>query len=208
MMAMKPVTFTGDWDKISGKAIAGAFTGKLNINLRRATTLNAMLVKKAIRRKIQGRIPPANSALTQAIKGSSKPLVDKGQLFQSITHRVISPFTAEVGIAKGNAYANIGAAVHEGAVIPVTPQMRGLFAVLANASRGNSSGLTGRAAQLFARNKDWKGLKKSTTSIKIPSRPFVKLAMADIALRNKLYANWQQALGGAITGKPPKFKVS
>ena len=54
-MAMKPVTFTGDWDKISGKAIAGAFTGKLNINLRRATTLNAMLVKKAIRRKIQGR---------------------------------------------------------------------------------------------------------------------------------------------------------
>tara|TARA_Y100000004_G_scaffold184388_1_gene233357 strand:+ start:247 stop:870 length:624 start_codon:yes stop_codon:yes gene_type:complete len=207
-MPSKNITFTGDWDKISGKAIASAFTGKLKANVQKATRLNAMLARKAIRRKIQSKMPPPNAPLTAAIKGSTKPLVDKGQLFQAITFQVLTPFTAEVGVRKGDAYANIAVAIHEGATIPVTPAMRGLFAALANASDGKSVKLTGRAQQLFKRFQGWKALKSSTTQIVIPPRRFVQAAIEDKALKTKIYGNWQQALAASITGKPPVFKAS
>ena len=207
-MASKTLSFTKGWTKLSASVIAGSFTPTLKANMLKASRVNGMIVRKAIRKTIKKGVEPANSPLTSAIKGSSKPLVDKGQLFQAITSKVLTPYTVEVGVAKMNPTANIAVALHEGTTITVTARMRGLFALLASASQGSPVSLDGRAAQLFARYKGWKALKASTTHITIPGRPFLRPVLADAILRAKVMKNWQQALAASIEGKNvPKLKT-
>lgn len=63
------------------------------------------------------------SSFTIARKGSSKPLIDKGDLVGSITYQVIDSHNVFIGVKKGDE-ANI-AAVHEfGCMIRVTSKMR------------------------------------------------------------------------------------
>ena len=206
-MSVKGVTFTKTWDKISGKVIASSFTPALKQNMNKAMKLNGMIIRKAIRRQIQAGVPPKNAELTAAIKGSDKALVDDGQLYKAITSKVISPFTVEVGVVKGDAYANIAAALHEGTTLKVTPAMRGLFLALASASRGGKPPEGKRAQRLFSKYQDWKPLKPSTTHIKIPGRPFMNRALNDTTLREKIYKNVTQALAASVSmgTKPPKF---
>lgn len=77
---------------------------KQQIEARISTESRAMITKKRTREQVLARIgvwiqgeiqqriadgiPPPNAPSTIARKGSSKPLIDKGQLRQSITHRV------------------------------------------------------------------------------------------------------------------------
>ena len=77
---------------------------KAQIEARISTESRAMITKKRTREQVLARlgvwiqgeiqqriadgIPPPNAPSTIARKGSSKPLIDKGQLRQSITHRV------------------------------------------------------------------------------------------------------------------------
>ena len=152
---------------------------------------------------------PGNAPLTIAVKGSSKPGVDKGELFKAITYKVLSPYTAEVGVLKGDKTVNIAIAFHEGATIPVTPAMRGLFAALASASQGKATNLGPRAQELFGRYKGWKGLRASTTHIKIPGRPFIRKALEDPANKARVYQNWHQALlaAASMSGKKPYLKT-
>ncbi len=90
-----------------------------------------------------------NSSLTIARKGSSKPLIDKGDLVGSITYQVIDANSVFVGVKKGSE-ANI-AAVHEfGCTIRVTPKMRAYL---------HYQGVH---------------LKASTQYIVIPPRPFLR----------------------------------
>ena len=90
-----------------------------------------------------------NSPMTIARKGSSKPLIDKGDLVGSITYQVIDADNVFVGVKKGKEI-NI-AAVHEfGCTIQVTPKMRAYF---------HYQGIH---------------LKSSTQFIVIPPRPFLR----------------------------------
>lgn len=184
------------WEKALKK---GPFNAALKKNIKRATTLNAMLAAKEMRRVITAGVPPGNADLTVAIKGSTKTLVDQGDLFQAITYRSTGPMEAFVGVFRTSDVFNVAAIVHEGATVNVTPAMRGLFFMLWKASeaaegRGKMPTLTGRAADLWSRNQVWRPLKKETRAIVIPGRPFAEKAFRNPALRKQAEKNWAEAV--------------
>lgn len=173
----------------------------LKAELKRATQLNAKLAEAQIRKTIRKGGFARNAALTIAIKGSTKPLVDQGQLFQFITSKTIGDSTVFVGMLRTDDDYNIGMAIHQGAAIPVTNAMRGLFFVLWQASSGRmpASKLTGRAADLFERMPDgWYPLKDSTKVIIIPPRPFIAQALAAADFKAKIVGNWNMAVVRAL----------
>ena len=95
------------------------------------------------------------------MKGSSKPLVDQGDLIGSISVKSLTPFSAFVGIMKGakgkkgQNLVNIGKVHEYGVTISVTDKMRGWF------------GAQGAH------------LKKSTRAIVIPKRAFIGPGIED-----------------------------
>jgi hypothetical protein len=137
-----------------------------------------------------------NKLLTINIKGSSKPLVDSGDLFQSITYEKIDTYTAFAGVLRSSGGFSVAQIVHDGVKLPVTPQMRGMFILLSRATAGtfDPARFTGRAAALWARNQLWFPLKPSTTTIQVAGRPFVTLTMGDPKIQAKMRENWEYAL--------------
>lgn len=137
-----------------------------------------------------------NRLLTINIKGSTKPLVDSGDLFQAITSVKIDIYTAFAGVLRTSGLFNIAQIVHEGVKLPVTSQMRGMFILLSRASAGkfNPAKLTGRAADLWKRSEMWWPLKPSTTSIVVVGRPFVTITFNDPKVKAKIRDNWEYAL--------------
>lgn len=143
-----------------------------------------------------GNLIAENKLLTINIKGSTKPLVDSGDLFQSITYERIDTYTVFAGVLRSSAGFNVAQIVHDGVKLPVTPQMRGMFILLHRASVGkfDPAKLTGRAAALWDRNEMWRPLKPSTTTIQVVGRPFVTLTFRDAKVQAKLRENWEYAL--------------
>jgi hypothetical protein len=137
-----------------------------------------------------------NRPLTINIKGSSKPLVDSGDLFQSITYEKIDTYTAFAGVLRESDGFSVAQIVHDGVKLPVTPQMRGMFILLSRATAGkfDPARLTGRAAALWSRSEVWFPLKPSTTMIQVTGRPFVTLTMRDPRVQAKMRDNWEYAL--------------
>jgi hypothetical protein len=169
----------------------------------RATKVNASIVRREFRLSIRDSGFDRNANLTTFIKGSSGTLRDSGQLMRSVAFRSISPFRAEVGVLKGDPSANIAIIVHEGATIPVTAKMRGMFAALADASSGQRTPgrLRGRARELFDRRSEgWKPLRPSTTAIRVPARPYMRRVVERPELHRALAKNWLAAAAAAIAG--------
>jgi len=197
-MAGTGIKLTGAWSKWLASLDPAKFKQRLEVNVRKATLLNALLVKREIRKRIKGNEFAPNSPLTLAIKApGTKPLVHESDLFQSITHELLDSFNAYVGVnrkAKGKDGAdlvNIGIVLHEGATLVVTPAMRA--AVFAKARR-NAKGAkyldeisqSGQpAAQVW----------------RIPPRPFIRVVMEDEALVRKIVANWDKAVEDALFSK-------
>lgn len=71
--------------KLADQVVTGRRTPKF------ALSLVGMKVESDIKRRIEAGIPPPLSPVTIARKGSSKQLVDSGQLKSSITHAVEVP---------------------------------------------------------------------------------------------------------------------
>lgn len=173
-------------------------------HLRRAAGINGKLAEKEARRVIQsGRGLAKNADLTIALKGEDAPLKGTAgaDLFNSITSKVINDTTVFAGVLRTDKGYNIAKVVHEGATIPVTSRMRGMFFYLFKASIGDidPSELTGRAAELWEQHPGpWYPLKDSTTAIVIPSRPFMELAFKATGLKKKVEKNWVMALQAAM----------
>lgn len=168
--------------------------------IRRATALNGKLAAGEMRRLIRKGIKPENAALTQAIKGGDKPLVDSSKLFESITSKVTSDVEAFVGVLRTNENYNIAAIVHEGATLNVTPAMKGMFFFLWKASSGelDPSKLQGRARELWERSTNWRPLGPDTKAINIASRPFVEETFSSKRLIDLAKYNWERALGSTF----------
>lgn len=203
------VTLKGDWNALRLLLLPGQFQERVREGVRLATKVNALVVQREVRDNIRkglyanNRAP--NAALTVAIKRSSKPLIDSGHLFKSVTTVQTDWHTAEVGVLRGDPGANIAEVVHEGRMIPVTQAMRSLFAMLAEASDGSidPSKLTGRAQELFARMpKGWKALRPSTTHIRIPPRPYLREVVEDQRVNDLCGRNWLTAAARATAGLP------
>jgi hypothetical protein len=145
--------------------------------------------------------------LTAVIKGGSKALVGtKGaNLFNSVTFDKIGWYGVVVGVQRTNGKWDVARIVHEGATVPVTAKMHGLFWALWLAGQGRLpvSKLTGRAKEIWdatkpSRRKRFLPLKLSTNALVIPPRPFFSATMADPGVREFAEEQWQQAVGLTI----------
>jgi hypothetical protein len=158
---------------------------------------------KAMRRRIRQATTAKNAALTIAVKRSSKPLIDFADLFKAVTARRMAWDLVFAGVLRTAAGFNVAVTLHEGHAVPVSPKMRGLFLVLAQASRAKAEGhqlpqLTGRAAELFARFQSWHPLRPSTRMIKIPARPFARETAEDPKVRKMVVDAWSAAMQRAL----------
>lgn len=167
------------------------------------TKLIGLHAEKLVRKLIKASgVPPPNAALTAFIKGSSKPLVDHGQVFQSVTSQQQAWNQIFVGILRKDKNYNIAEALHDGKDIPVTDKMRTMFFYLWLASTGryDPAKLTGRAAELWLRRPalGWFPLKEDTRIIKIPARPFIKQVFEGPELRGLAEKHWANAVREAL----------
>lgn len=207
---------TGDWDKLRMRLDASNFDKLAHRNMRRATQRNAQQVVRAMRKRIKSRRYAANVALTIVLKGQDLPLVDHAAgLFQALTSRMVDTHAALAGVFRTTPAApgsklppyNVGVIVHEGATIPVTKRMRGLFQALSAYSRGDldASKLTGRAAVLAERVKVGEvriyPLKATTEALQIPPRPFIRDVAEDAQVIQGCIRQWQDAYQMALRGE-------
>lgn len=175
------------------------FYAYLGVNMRKASELNGKVAERYMRKVLQaGKYVAPNADLTIILKGSSKPLVDKGTLFQGITSKIIDDYTVFVGVVREDENNfNIAKIVHEGAIIPVTPAMRGMFMALYKVSMGDMDPdkLEGRARELYSKMTfGWMPLRPETTTIVIPPRPWATFVFAIPEFKQKITNNWRAAL--------------
>ena len=153
---------SGDWSRLEQILDPAQITAGVKQATARVGNYGASEVKKGIVSGAPGgqKFAP-NSPMTIARKGSSKPLIDKGDLVGSITYQVIDANNVFVGIKRGKE-VNI-AAVHEfGCTICVTPKMRAYL---------HYQGVH---------------LKASTRYIHIPARPFLRPVLLGSDFKNKV----------------------
>ncbi len=181
------------------------FKGSLKKHIALSTRRGALLVKREIRQTIKGGITPQNAALTVALKRSAKPLVDFAELFRAVAEVQPDWKSAFIGIKRTTPEHNLARLLHDGATIPVTKKMRGLFYVLwlaSRAARGDPSAgappLSGRAQELFERFQDWRPLGPQTRAIKIQGRPYIEQAFRSASLKTQIQEQWRRGVDAAF----------
>ncbi len=173
----------GDWAKT--ETVLHRMATEMERSIGTATRKNALMLERALKKGIQSSAPGGKKfkklhPFTIAEKGSSKPLVDSGELMNAITHRMISKFDAMVGLlrnaphagARGTAIGliNLGWLHEHGYAMKVTPRMRAVMG-----KRGLRIG-------------------ESTTVIKVPARPFVRPIYEDHAMQLAFVAEYDNAV--------------
>jgi len=92
----------GDWNK--AKSRLRGMNRQMEKNMALATKHNAIMTRDEIKRKIRDtdpEWPPLKDSTIQR-KGSSKPLINYGDLMNSIKDKVISSYRFFVGVVKGS----------------------------------------------------------------------------------------------------------
>ena len=161
---------TGDWNKIFETLNTMRLQYALLQTAEKAGNYGASEVKKGIQSGSPGgKDFQKLHSFTVGRKGSSKPLIDKGDLIGSITYIVKDRDNVAIGVKTGE--AGKIAAVHEfGCTIAVTPKMRAYL---------HGIGLHLRA---------------STTHINIPPRPFLRPVLMSDKFQKKIGELYFQAL--------------
>ena len=166
---------SGDWAKVNTILDPAKLKAKLKQCASRVGNYGASEVKKGIVSGAPGgqKFAP-NSSMTTARKGSSSPLIDKGDLVGSVTYQVLGDNNSVfIGVKKGKE-VNI-AAVHEfGCTIPVTPKMRAYL---------HYQGVH---------------LKPSTQYIHIPARPFLRPVLGGDNFKRKVADIYAEAIRKAF----------
>lgn len=207
-MAKTAFTMVGQWDKLRVSLDPGMFQSRERAAIRQATKQNGAYVRMMIKKSIH-KSWTQNALFTRRIKGSSKTLFDFGDLHGAITYKVINWDSVFVGVMKqakaksGAKLANVTEAIHDGATINVTPKMRSMFWYLYMVSIGKmpESKLTGRAKSIWER---WRGktiikpLRASTTTIRIPKRPFMRKVFESRTVKSWVKQNWVRAIDRAL----------
>lgn len=139
----------------------GEYNRIFRMGLRNANKKLAVLGAARLSQEVRSGQHAPNSPLTAWLKKSSKPLVDHGDLLSSVSSKVGSRwYSFYVGTKRRTPSGkNLSHMLETGFTIKVTPKMRALFWHWAKESGGQ-----------------FKGLKSSTTSIRVPPRPYMKQA--------------------------------
>ena len=155
---------SGDWDKLMG--VMGRFDEKLKKNAREALSrAGAELAGRVQERILDGKDMKPLHGFTIEQKGSSKPLIDDGDLLGSVGFSFMDEFSVIVGVNRKAKDGTDVAALHEreeGTRVPVTPKMR---------------------AFLHAKGFH---LKPETRELFIPGRPFLKPVARDYEASGRL----------------------
>lgn len=150
----------GDWDK--ALKFFQDLDERYEAAIHRALNRVGVYVRDKIKWGIRDQAPGGKpfvplSELTIRRKGSSKALIEHGDLIGAITFKLVGNDAVFVGLLRtargkdGESLVNIGE-VHEfGAVVPVTPKLRGFFAAVFGVH-----------------------LKPTTTALRIPARPYLR----------------------------------
>ena len=168
----------GNWNKIRG--VMAGFDRRIAKNCSVALARAGVKLEGMIKGRIlSGRGMSKLHGFTVDQKGSSKPLIDDGDLLGSVGYRFIKRDVVFVGVHRKSVDGTDIAALHEreeGARIRVTPKMR---------------------AYLRARGFH---LKKTTTHLFIPGRPYIKPAFRDFKSKGYMRGLFGKAVEDALKG--------
>lgn len=172
------------------------FRDRLITNIGRATLRIALDAEREIKEDMTKGKFKKNSPVTSFLKGSSRPLVNTGELLKAINARVTEWDQAVVGVIKAAAkrdkkgkfvshdkkLLNVARIVHEGASINVTKKMRMFFFILARENPGQV-----------------RPIKSTTKVIVIPPRPFLESAVKNSQV-SKYETMWANAINNTFGG--------
>ena len=154
------------FDKFAALVNPTKFSRRLKKNVGQATRKVGLVAEGKIKESIYSGDYRKNSMVTITNKGSARPLVDTGQLVQSINSKSVDWQTVDVGVlrrAKVSSHQNkdiidVATILHFGATIKVTQKMRNYF-----------------AAKSREEPDKWRPIRSSTRFIVIPPRPFLNV---------------------------------
>jgi len=168
----------GQWGKL--RDVMKRFDARLQKNCKVALLRAGVLLEGMIKdRIISGRDMQKLHGFTVDEKGSSKPLIDDGDLLGSVGHRFVAKDAVFVGAHRKAEDGTDIAALHEreeGTRIKVTPKMR---------------------AYLHARGFH---LKPETTELFIPGRPYIKPAFRDFKAKGHMKGLFGKAVEKTLEG--------
>jgi hypothetical protein len=169
----------GQWAKL--RDIMKGFDRRLRENCSVALTRAGILLEGMIKdRIVSGKGMPKLHGFTINQKGSSKPLVDGGDLLGSVGHRFVDRHTIFVGAHRRAADGTDVAELHErekGTRVKVTPKMR---------------------AYLHARGLH---LRPTTTHLFIPGRPYIKPSFRDFKAKGHMKGLFGKAITKTLKGE-------
>ncbi len=168
----------GQWGKLRDvmKGFDRHLQKNCSVALMRAGVLLEGMIKDRI---ISGRDMAKLHGFTVEQKGSSKPLIDDGDLLGSVGHRFVEKNAVFVGAHRKAADGTDVAELHErekGTRIKVTPKMR---------------------AYLHARGLH---LKPETKVLFIPGRPYIKPAFRDFKAKGRMKGLFGKAITKTLKG--------
>lgn len=177
----------GAWQAFQKALDAGLFSDRLKKNVASANRRIGRQFQATARRRIRQGKYAANSPLTIALKGSSRPLVNGGQLFQGLSYDVPDYTMVRVGVFRrgsGQEVVDIGHAVHEGySFEPTDAQRAAVFAQLAEEERDSLS--LGEPAK---------------TTWTVPPRPYITDVLEDQGFQKFAGQQWIDAVRVTFLG--------
>lgn len=201
-MRRAPMTFqmTKGWERFNNATNVQRFKRKFQRHRKKA--LDAV-AKEILKASIDAGGFAENKPLTVFIKGSNKPLESSGKVLTgAITTRTLGKNEIFVGIPKEDKFYKQAVAVHEGAVIPVSPKMRQMFFMLWMVSIGerDADELSGRAKELWEQRPEegWLPLSPGTQAIKIQPRPFMMKAFFSSTAKRVALEKFTKAVDDTI----------
>jgi len=128
-MAEGSIKLSAEWQGFLRDMDPKAFKVRLERAASKAGARVGQRFQRDARNAIRGGAYAPNSPVTVALKGSSKPLVDRGDLFQGLTYSQPDAMTVQLGVmrrAVGDQGINVALVLHEGATVNVKryPQVR------------------------------------------------------------------------------------
>lgn len=192
------------WREVLNGLDAVAFRRRLEREIRHANQRIGREAVAVVRRQIRGGAYAPNAATTAFLKASSRPLVNTGELFQSISFDTPAWNVARIGLLRatmGPEAVNIGIALHEGYTITVTDRVRARFMAMIRAAAGMTGSLGRDAQGRFRRRGVLPPLSGPARSVWIvPPRPYLEDPLSSAGFRGFVFDAWSQAARRALAG--------
>ena len=209
-MGKSTIKLTGPWDEVTASLDPKAWNASLRRHVVKAHKLVGLAWQTTARRAIRRGDYAANSPLTIILKGSSKPLVDGGDLFQALSFQVAqgggsSTTTLRMGIVRGRKGANeerinVGHVLHEGATIDVgaNPQVRRKVWAMVGAKLRAAGALKQAQRESVLKAAGVLGTGGGKSIWVIPPRPFITQPAQDGGFQKIAQKAYTQAVERAL----------